>query len=83
MKRLFIRGITLPRRLTNHGYLPLAKWEDPPSTHERRRVFLRASLIFLGEESRGIGPPMADRPSSFHAKAGGLLGFLGPPKNLK
>ena len=31
MKSPFGRGITLHRELTNHGYWPLTKWDDPPS----------------------------------------------------
>ena len=30
--RPFIRGITPVRGLTNHGYSPLTKWDDPPSS---------------------------------------------------
>ena len=31
MKRPFGRETTLLRGLTNHGFLPLPNWDDPPS----------------------------------------------------
>ncbi len=34
MKRPFVRGTTLLRGLTNHGYKPLTNWDDPPSTRD-------------------------------------------------
>ena len=37
--RPFGRGTTLLRGLTNHGYKPLTKWDDPPSGVYTRRFW--------------------------------------------
>ena len=38
MKSPFGRGITLLRGLANHGYYPLANWDDPPSGGDSKGI---------------------------------------------
>ena len=47
MKRPLIRGITLLGGLINHGYEPLTKWDDLPSTHFLRQECRRPSPYSL------------------------------------